>query len=49
MTIIMVRKLYILIENEIRKAKFGNEGIKKTKGVKGISLVLAYHPQVKNL
>ena len=38
-----------LIENEMRKVKFGKEGIKKAKGVKGIPFVVTYHPQLKNL
>ena len=36
-----------LIEYEIRKVKFGKEGIKKAKGVKGIPFVVTYHPQIK--
>ena len=38
-----------LIEHEMRKAKFGKERIKKAKGVKSISFVVTYCPQVKNL
>ena len=38
-----------LIENEMRKVKFGKERIKKAKGVKGIPFVVTYHPQLKNL
>ena len=37
------------IENEFRKVKFCKEGIKKAKGVKGISFVVTYHPRLKNL
>ena len=37
------------IENEMRKVKFGKEGIKKAKGVKGIRFVVRYNPQLKNL
>ena len=33
----------------MRKVKFCKEGIKKVKGVKGIPLVVTYHPQLKNL
>ena len=38
-----------LIENEMIKVKFGKEGIKKAKGVKGMPFVVTYHPQLKNL
>ena len=38
-----------LIENEMKKIKFGKKGIKKAKGVKGIPFVVTYHPQLKNL
>ena len=38
-----------LIENEMRKVMFCKEGIKNGKGVKGISFVVTYHPQLKNL
>ena len=37
-----------LIENEMRKVKFGKEGMKKAKGVKGIPFVVTYHPQLRN-
>ena len=37
------------IENEMRKVKFGKEGIKKAKGVKGIPFDVTYHPQLKNI
>ena len=37
-----------LIQNEMRKVKFGKEGIKKAKGVKGIPFVVTYHPQLRN-
>ena len=33
----------------LRKVKLGKGGIKKAKGVKGISFVVTYHPQLKNL
>ena len=33
-----------LIEIEMIKVKFGKEGIKKAKGVKGIPFVVTYHP-----
>ena len=33
-----------LIENDIRKVKFGKERIKTAKGVKGIPFVATYHP-----
>ena len=38
-----------LIENEMRKVKFGKEGIKNAEGVKGIPFVVLYHPQLKNI
>ena len=38
-----------LIENEMRKVKFGKEGIKEAKGVKGIPFVVTYRLQLKNL
>ena len=38
-----------LIEDEMRKVKFGKEGIKKAKGVKGIPFVFTYRPQLKSL
>ena len=31
-----------LIENEMRKVKFGKEGTKKAKGVKGVPSVVTY-------
>ena len=37
-----------IIENEMRKCKFRKEGVKTTKGVKGIPSVVTYHPQLKN-
>ena len=36
-----------LIENKMRKVKFCKEGIKKAKGVKGIPLLVMYHPPMK--
>ena len=36
-----------LIENEMRKVKFCNEGIKKAKRVKTIPFVVSYHSQLK--
>ena len=33
----------------LKKVKLGKGGIKKAKGVKGISFVVTYHPQLKNL
>ena len=38
-----------LIENEMRKVKFGNDGIKNAKGIKVIPFLVTYHPQLKNL
>ena len=38
-----------LTENEMRKVKFGKEGIKKAKGVKDIPFVVTYEPQLKNI
>ena len=38
-----------LFENEMRKVKFCNKGMKKAKGVKGIPFVVTYHTQLKNL
>ena len=38
-----------LFKNEMRKVKFGKEGIEKAKGVKGIPFVVTYHLQLKNL
>ena len=34
-----------LVENEMRKVKFGKQGIKKAKGIKGIPIVVTYRPQ----
>ena len=36
-----------LIENKMRKVKFGKKGIKRDKGVKGIPFVVTYHPHLK--
>ena len=38
-----------LIENEMRKVKFGKEGIKKAKGVKDIPFVITSHLQLNVL
>ena len=38
-----------IIENKMRNVKFGKEGIKKTKEVKGIPFVVTYYPQLKDL
>ena len=39
----------ISIANEMGKVKFCKEEIENAKGVKGITFVVTYHPQLKNL
>ena len=37
-----------IMRKKMRKCKFRKEGVKTTKGVKGIPSVVTYHPQLKN-
>ena len=48
LTCILPRKYISWASSKIH-LKFGKEGIKKAKGVKGIPFVVTYHPQLKNL
>ena len=46
---LFLKSEYLEKRIEMRKVKFGKEGIKKAKGVKGIRFVVRYNPQLKNL